>query len=147
MANCMLCDNEMTTATTCTVGVLHHQGSPFLLRTHEQEPGSRRDDRCGDCGAVVGGLHHLGCDLQECPRCARQLISCPCLWDEFIGHYLVARLHEGERSEEVWDLILDAFSRFLRTLAPGSAAQRARFSTSTGSMPSSGGRWKPRTWA
>ena len=25
-----------------------------------------------------GGYHHLGCDLEDCPACRRQLISCGC---------------------------------------------------------------------
>ena len=33
---------------------------------------------CGDCGAPRGGFHHRGCDLERCPRCSGQLISCGC---------------------------------------------------------------------
>ncbi|MEW6016485.1 MAG: hypothetical protein AB1760_00260 [Pseudomonadota bacterium] len=31
---------------------------------------------CHDCGAEVGELHELGCDVEECPKCHRQLITC-----------------------------------------------------------------------
>jgi hypothetical protein len=41
-----------------------------------------RGDRCGDCGVVRGGWHHPGCDLQECPACGRQMLSCGCRFDE-----------------------------------------------------------------
>ncbi|MGI4943964.1 MAG: hypothetical protein ACRYHQ_25970, partial [Janthinobacterium lividum] len=34
--------------------------------------------RCGDCGVIRGGLHHLGCDVERCPRCGDQLITCEC---------------------------------------------------------------------
>jgi len=37
--------------------------------------------RCGDCGVAVGGWHHPGCDLAECPACGGQLITCGC-WVE-----------------------------------------------------------------
>ncbi len=30
-------------------------------------------------------MHHLGCDLQRCPGCGGQLITCDCGWDEFGG--------------------------------------------------------------
>ncbi|MCU1365540.1 MAG: hypothetical protein JWN39_1179 [Ilumatobacteraceae bacterium] len=33
---------------------------------------------CNDCGAIEGQLHHFGCDLESCPRCGQQLISCDC---------------------------------------------------------------------
>ena len=41
-----------------------------------------RGDRCGDCGVIRGGSHHPGCDLQRCPACGRQLMSCGCSFDE-----------------------------------------------------------------
>jgi len=34
--------------------------------------------RCGDCGVTVGALHHPGCDMECCPKCGRQQISCGC---------------------------------------------------------------------
>ena len=33
---------------------------------------------CGDCGAKYKNYHHLGCDLERCPACKGQLISCIC---------------------------------------------------------------------
>jgi hypothetical protein len=33
---------------------------------------------CGDCEAADGEIHDLGCDLEDCPRCGGQLISCGC---------------------------------------------------------------------
>ena len=35
-------------------------------------------DRCHDCNAALGRLHHYGCDMEECPLCGLQLISCGC---------------------------------------------------------------------
>lgn len=31
---------------------------------------------CHDCRAKVGELHRLGCDMEECPICGAQLITC-----------------------------------------------------------------------
>ena len=31
---------------------------------------------CQDCDAKVGELHMLGCDMERCPTCGKQLISC-----------------------------------------------------------------------
>ena len=33
---------------------------------------------CGDCAVKEGQIHELGCDMERCPFCGRQLISCGC---------------------------------------------------------------------
>ncbi len=35
---------------------------------------------CPDCGSRPGEVHDFGCDVEECPSCHQQLISCGC-WD------------------------------------------------------------------
>lgn len=39
----------------------------------------REDRPCGDCGVSKNGYHHMGCDLERCPVCGMQLITCECL--------------------------------------------------------------------
>jgi len=34
--------------------------------------------KCHDCGAKEGELHMDGCDMEKCPNCKGQLISCGC---------------------------------------------------------------------
>jgi hypothetical protein len=36
------------------------------------------DRQCHDCRAVVGQYHAIGCDVEQCPRCGEQAISCDC---------------------------------------------------------------------
>lgn len=33
---------------------------------------------CHDCNIWPGGVHHEGCDMEKCPICKGQLISCDC---------------------------------------------------------------------
>lgn len=74
MAVCTWCDKEMITGASCTLDVLTIGGAAFRL------PPARR--ACGDCGVSPGGLHHPGCDLQRCPVCGWQLITCDCRFDD-----------------------------------------------------------------
>jgi hypothetical protein len=35
---------------------------------------------CHDCGTPDGGYHHrVGCDMERCPRCRGQLLTCGCM--------------------------------------------------------------------
>jgi len=33
---------------------------------------------CGDCGRKTGQNHAEGCDIERCPKCNGQLLSCDC---------------------------------------------------------------------
>jgi hypothetical protein len=33
---------------------------------------------CHDCSVVTGQRHHVGCDMEQCPRCGGQLLGCGC---------------------------------------------------------------------
>lgn len=37
-----------------------------------------KEIRCHDCNCLLGEKHYDGCDVEECPFCHSQLISCDC---------------------------------------------------------------------
>jgi hypothetical protein len=83
MAICQYCGLEMTAAASCVGISIDIDGAPYrpVPFGDARESHGVHALRCGDCGVRHGGFHHPGCDMEECPRCARQLLSCDCLDD------------------------------------------------------------------
>jgi|PlaIllAssembly_1097288.scaffolds.fasta_scaffold534124_2 hypothetical protein len=60
----------------------------------EEDQGALRGLACADCGVVREQLHVLGCEMEQCPICAGQLVSCGCL-DEMPATGLGDAVTEG----------------------------------------------------
>ena len=80
MAKCGYCEKEMRDAetTTCTGNTIQIDGKDYDPIPYEAHYGTR----CHDCNVSDEGIHHPGCDVEECPKCHGQLISCGCLPDD-----------------------------------------------------------------
>jgi hypothetical protein len=74
-AVCKDCNQPMV-GNGCTYDLIHNKGEEWHKRSLEHwcDPGQN----CGDCGAPYGKIHHFGCDVERCPVCQLQLISCEC---------------------------------------------------------------------
>ncbi len=78
MAKCPDCGQEMSgehPADTCTYDTIRAYGRDW---PRSREHFGELDGRCGDCNIKHGGIHHLGCCRELCPRCGLQLIGCDC---------------------------------------------------------------------
>ena len=60
-------------------------GAEYDVLEYGVEPGfelSAGTTPCHDCAVIKGQLHVAGCDVEACPRCFGQLLSCGCQWGE-----------------------------------------------------------------
>ena len=82
MAICQYCNSEMRVADGCSEATIVMADGvtyePIRYGDERGEPWTR--ERCGDCNVLLGRVHHHGCDIEDCPRCHRQDITCGCLW-------------------------------------------------------------------
>jgi len=85
MVKCRWCNLEMGDAktVTCTHNptVEFPDGTRLPAVPYEADGGYR----CHDCNIADGGYHHPGCDMERCPNCGGQLISCGCLDEDHPG--------------------------------------------------------------
>lgn len=79
---CNYCDQEMTDKNTISCN--GNEQIDLGGKTFDSVPFTPLGeiDRCHDCNVAPGGKHHPGCDMERCPICGGQLISCGHL-DEF----------------------------------------------------------------
>ena len=78
MVKCNECGLEMGLDTTKSCDELYiYIGSKKYKRNTTYFDVNKR---CHDCNIVnkKGNTHHFGCDIERCPKCKGQLISCDC---------------------------------------------------------------------
>jgi hypothetical protein len=69
---CDLCEQEKEKAYSCMKKM---EGQiPF----GEESQLSLLPHKCPECLVGIGGFHHLGCGVEQCPKCHGQLLFCLC---------------------------------------------------------------------
>lgn len=88
MAICDDCNQEMSEGVSCTLEVYDdidetvypriRYGDPAELEAFNANDLKALPANCVDCFAPLGGYHHPGCDVERCPNCKGQAVSCEC---------------------------------------------------------------------
>jgi len=88
---CESCGRSMTDAPGCTLRSVDIGRVAYSRLAYGHGPGAQLmaqelasvgrvlAERCHDCNARIGQLHHTSCDFEECPRCSEQSTTCGCL--------------------------------------------------------------------
>jgi len=78
MVKCADCNLEMLNPNTqtCYFPAINIEGKWYWRDREYYDV----NERCHDCNIVnkKGNIHHFGCDVERCPKCGKQLISCDC---------------------------------------------------------------------
>jgi len=79
MAKCNWCNRDMLTSKGCKKDNIIINGKEYKQIKYGDESSHWDSERCHDCNCERGQYHHPGCDVERCPVCEGQLISCGCL--------------------------------------------------------------------
>lgn len=85
--------------------------------------------KCHDCEAKEGELHGLGCDMERCPFCGGQLLSCSCCYTKLGYKYDPTKEFSGlpksvyfeglsENNDKKWMMILNKKGRIPYIIVP-----------------------------
>ena len=87
---CDYCGNDMRKGKSCEP-IIIIDGKKYT-RDHSEkdaEINDKKDVACHDCG-VINGIHHMGCDVECCPKHPKkQFITCTCSI-EFLGDFEIS---------------------------------------------------------
>ena len=79
-AICEKCNAVFGSVDSCSSESVKAMGIVFnrIPYGQEQSDDAPKEDRCPCCLVVVGGYHHVNCDVDECPFCGEPVKLCNC---------------------------------------------------------------------
>jgi|SRR5580698_1748734 hypothetical protein len=74
---------EKVAAAQCVLSyTLNERTIPRVRYGDETDDWGADKSPCHDCRAIKGEFHVPSCDVEQCPGCGGQLLSCDCPFDE-----------------------------------------------------------------
>jgi hypothetical protein len=66
-----------------TIAFVSINGRKYPRIPYGDEPDNRvaAQKPCRDCGVIKAQFHVIDCDVERCPCCGRQSITCDCVYD------------------------------------------------------------------
>ncbi len=80
-ATCPYCGQVMAPDSSCLPRLRDAAGKlferiPYGDEAHWSQLDFEPRETCHDCGVLTGKVHHLGCDMEQCPKCGGQALTC-----------------------------------------------------------------------
>jgi hypothetical protein len=73
---------KITAAQLIVSYVLNGKAVPRIRYGNEQDDWKADSVACHDCRVIKGEFHVPTCDVEECPVCHGQMLSCDCPFDD-----------------------------------------------------------------
>ena len=74
IVTCGYCDREMGKQ-ECLYDHVVINGEEYQRVRVVESPFYEGEPNC-ECGCEIDEVHHVGCDLEDCPRCGEQFLTC-----------------------------------------------------------------------
>lgn len=83
-SSCRFCGAAPAALASCsqTTYLLGARDSLYMrVRYGDEHPLRPVSESCPRCGTPPKGIHHAGCDVEECPLCRKPFVACRCAKD------------------------------------------------------------------